>query len=66
MSLPKKLYRLEVKKGEGKSMRYAERGGGTFSSLADMRYRIEKMRRAGRQVRVFECEPEWHEIKVPE
>lgn len=63
--LPKKLYRLVIEKGTGQPMGYGERGGGTFHSLPDMQTRLNDMKRKGRTVRVFECEPEWKEIDVP-
>ena len=63
MSLPKKLYRLHLLPEKGKSLRYAQRGGGTFNSLKDMQYRIEQLERDNREYEVYETECNWVKVE---
>lgn len=64
MSLPNKLYRLHLVPEPGKRLGYAKRGGGTFASLAEMRYRIEDLQRQGRKYEIYKTECNW--VKVEE
>lgn len=54
---PEILYRVAVVPTKGKRLRYGQRGGGTFSSLANMQYRIDDLNRAGVEYEIYESEP---------
>lgn len=61
MSLPTKLYRV-VKTG-GERLRYAERGGGTFTSLLHAIQRKEQIERREGTAEVWATETNWVRVK---
>lgn len=54
---PDTLYRLVVVPGKGKSLAYRQKGGGTFTSLANMEYRMKDLDRSGVEYEIYESEP---------
>jgi hypothetical protein len=61
MSLPSKLYRLAVVPG-GNPLGYRQKGGGTFSSLANMQERIDDLNRTGVLYEIYEADLDWKKI----
>jgi hypothetical protein len=59
--LPKKLYRVAVVGGTT-PRRYGAPSGGTYHRLADALGRKRDLERDGREVVIFECEPEWRPL----
>jgi hypothetical protein len=62
MRAPKKMYWVDYSQGDGKPLRYGQRGGGKYSSLAEAKRRMNELQRLGNQARLFETQCEWEEV----
>lgn len=60
---PVVLYRVEVIPTEGKRLRYAQRGGQTFSYKGAAKQRqADLMQRSGTATKLWMCMPVWTEV----
>jgi hypothetical protein len=60
---PKTLYRVEVVPTPGNRLRYAQRGGQTFSQLGAAQARMQDLKiRCGVETRLWVCTPVWEEV----
>lgn len=59
---PKKMYWIEYNQGDGKPLRYGQRGGGKYSSLTEAKRRVVELRRQGNKALLFEADCEWRMI----
>lgn len=58
MRAPKKIYWVEITGGPG--LRYAERGGGKFTSLQFAKERVESLNRQGKTAEIYQSQDiEW-------
>lgn len=62
MRAPKKMYWVEFSRGDGPSLRYAQRGGGKYSSRKEAERRVAEIRKRGNQAFMHETDCNWRMV----
>lgn len=65
MNLPKKLWYVKVKYGEGSKLRHYEKGGGLYSNERFARERVDWLTTRGVVSTLYEAEVTWNTADGP-